>query len=90
MTYKETATSIKVSSNLISMKTNDVQKEKIEVTSRNDEFVYYEIFFESENGEKMIASKMDMSWANGVSEENLIEEYVKYIKDSNNLVTNYT
>lgn len=85
VTYKETATSIKVSSNLISMRTNDVQKEKIEVTSRNDEFVYYEIFFESENGEKMIASKMDMSWADGVSEENFVEEYVKYIKDSNAL-----
>ena len=87
--YRETATDIKVSSNLISMKTNDVYNEQISVTSRNDEFVYYEIFFTDVDGnEYKIQERMSQSWAYGLDEgaySDYVSAYESYIRNGVNL-----
>ncbi len=88
--YKETATGINVSSNLISMKTNDVYNEKIYVTSRNNEFVYYEIFFtDNDNNEYKIQERMSNSWAGNIIEDELDDsEYKKYVLSYENYIKN--
>lgn len=88
--YKETATNINVSSNLISMKTNDVYNEKINVTSRNNEFVYYEIFFTDENNnEYIIQERMSNNWSTGYDEDKLDDsEYKDYVMLYENYIRN--
>ena len=88
--YKETATEINISANLISMKTNDVHTEKINVTSRNNEFVYYEIIFTDENNnEYIIQRRMDTSWLDGYDEDKLDDDaYRNYIAQYENYIRN--
>lgn len=89
--YRETATDITVSSNLISMRTNDVYNEKVIVTSRNDEFVYYEIYFTDENGnERLIQQKMSQDWSlsNYENYSDYVGAYETYINNCDNLLFN--
>ena len=82
--YRETATAINVSSNLISMRTNDTYTEKINVTSRNDEFVYYEIYYtDDNNNEHLIQQRMSTDWIINLEEDAYLAQYQSYMLNSN-------
>ena len=79
--FKETATKIQTSSNMISMQTNDTFKEKLKITSKNKEFAYYEIYMLDENGEilKLVQQRMDTSFVETALEEDKLNEWYQYI-----------
>ena len=85
--YRDTATNISLSSDIISIKSNDVRSQDVHVTSRNDEFVYYEIVFDDGNTERIIQSRMSTAWAEGVSEseyDSYVAEYLGYMNTFTN------
>lgn len=90
--YRETATAIYTSSEMISMETNQTFSDVLTIESNNPEFAYYEIYMLDENGEtiSLIQSKMEIPANPGeVGAEAKWLEYINYFTNDDMFILTF-